>query len=109
MTRLSLLILKLLLIFIFAGWVSLWVLKPTEFWTRIWKGMEAKASTTAFGYNGLDFVVFTFPLIVLSIIGFIYLELKRGEPGNRYFIRSTDSNLVSIHHAHHLDFLCSYL
>ncbi|KAL1533026.1 ferric-chelate reductase (NADH) [Salvia divinorum] len=83
MTRLSLLILKLLLILIFAGWVSLWVLKPTEFWTRKWKGVEVKASTTAFGYNGLDFVVFTFPLIVLSILGFIYLELRRGEPRNR--------------------------
>lgn len=48
----SLLILKLLLVSIFAGWVSIWVLKPTEFWTEKWKGAEEKASASVFGYNG---------------------------------------------------------
>ncbi|KAI3454435.1 hypothetical protein Pfo_011098 [Paulownia fortunei] len=79
----SLLILKLLLILIFAGWVSLWVLKPTEFWTRKWKEAEDKATATVFGYNGLDFVVYTFPVIALAIIGFINLELKQRESRDR--------------------------
>lgn len=53
MTKLSLLILRLLLILIFAGWVALWVLKPTEFWTRKWKEAETKASASVLGYNGM--------------------------------------------------------
>ncbi|KAL3835237.1 hypothetical protein ACJIZ3_009973 [Penstemon smallii] len=83
MKETSLFILKLLLILIFAGWVSLWVLKPTEFWTRKWKEAEAKVIGSIFGYNGLDFVVFTFPLIAVAVIGFIYLELKQREPRKR--------------------------
>ncbi|KAK4438562.1 Ferric reduction oxidase 8, mitochondrial [Sesamum alatum] len=79
----SCLVLKLLLILIVAGWVSLWVLKPTEFWTRKWKEAEEKAMASVFGYNGLDFVVYTFPVIAMAIIGFIYLELKQKEPRNR--------------------------
>ncbi|KAL2515267.1 Ferric reduction oxidase 8 [Forsythia ovata] len=83
MVRLFLVILKLLLILISAGWISLWLLKPTEVWTRKWKGAEDKATATVFGYNGLDFAVYTFPIIALAIIGFIYLELKPKEPKMR--------------------------
>lgn len=73
-------ILKILMILIFSGWVSVWLLKPTETWTQKWKGAEESATTTVFGYNGLDFAVYSFPVIALAIIGFIYLELKQKEP-----------------------------
>ncbi|PIN21202.1 Ferric reductase, NADH/NADPH oxidase [Handroanthus impetiginosus] len=88
MTGVYFLILKLLLILIFAVWVSLWALKATEFWTRKWKQAEDKASSSVFGYNGLDFVVYTFPLIALAIVGFIYLKLKQREPRKRKGRRS---------------------
>ncbi|KAI8543758.1 hypothetical protein RHMOL_Rhmol08G0242900 [Rhododendron molle] len=78
-----LVVLKLLMILVFSGWVSLWLLKPTEVWTQKWKGAEEGATTTVFGYNGLDFAVYSFPLIALAIIGFIYLELKQKEPRSR--------------------------
>lgn len=45
-------ILKLLMVLIFAGWVSLWLLKPTNLWTRKWKGVEDSARPTIFGYYG---------------------------------------------------------
>lgn len=72
------------MILIFTCWVSLWVLKQTEFWTRKWKKAEQKAAASAFGYNGLDFVTYTFPVIALAITGFIYLELKQREPIIRF-------------------------
>ncbi|KAG5524879.1 hypothetical protein RHGRI_031524 [Rhododendron griersonianum] len=78
-----LVVLKLLMIIVFSGWVSLWLLKPTEMWTQKWKGAEERATATVFGYNGLDFAVYSFPLIFLAIVGFIYLELKRKEPRSR--------------------------
>ncbi|CAK9137552.1 unnamed protein product [Ilex paraguariensis] len=83
MARASLSILKLVMIIICAGWISLWLLKPTELWTRKWHGAEESARTTAFGYNGLDFAVYTFPVIALAIIGFVYLELKPRELSRR--------------------------
>ncbi|KAL6281050.1 hypothetical protein ACE6H2_017931 [Prunus campanulata] len=71
--------LKILLILIFAGWVSLWLLKPTQLWTRKWKAAEDKARATVFGYYGLNFAVYTFPPIALAIIGSFYLNLKPRE------------------------------
>ena len=46
-------VLKVLMIFTVAGWISLWLLKPTNMWTRKWKGAEASAGPTVFGYYSL--------------------------------------------------------
>lgn len=76
-------VLKVLMALIFAAWVSLWILKPTQLWTRKWKEAEDRARTTVFGYYGLNFAVYTFPLIALAITGSIYLNLKPREPIRR--------------------------
>lgn len=81
MAKASLLaLLKVLMIIIFAGWIALWLLKPTNLWTRKWKGAEDSARHTVFGYYGLNFAVFTFPPIALTIIGLVYLDLVTKEP-----------------------------
>eukprot|EP00258_Populus_trichocarpa_P021748 XP_024437767.1 ferric reduction oxidase 8, mitochondrial isoform X1 [Populus trichocarpa] len=73
-------LLKVLMIIIFAGWIALWLLKPTNLWTRKWKGAEDSARHTVFGYYGLNFAVFTFPPIAVTIIGLVYLDLVTKEP-----------------------------
>ncbi|KAF8005908.1 hypothetical protein BT93_K0252 [Corymbia citriodora subsp. variegata] len=67
-------LLKALMILVFAGWVALWILKPTEMWTRKWKGAEDSTHGTVFGYYGLNFAVYAFPIIALAIIGSLYLN-----------------------------------
>lgn len=118
MAKASLLVLKVLILLLCFGWLSLWLLKPTQLWTKKWHGAEESASTTVFSYNGtdfvffqklseeikkkfpflpltrkkyhmeffvgLDFAVYTFPVIAVAIIGFVYLELKPREPRSRY-------------------------
>lgn len=92
-------ILKLLIIFLCAAWISLWILKPTQAWTIIWKHAEQSANNTIFGYYGthqkislschlfsqmlnrrsfagLNFAVYTFPIIAIAIIGLLFLDLK---------------------------------
>nr|GMD33001.1 ferric reduction oxidase 8, mitochondrial isoform X1 [Ipomoea batatas]GMD36224.1 ferric reduction oxidase 8, mitochondrial isoform X1 [Ipomoea batatas] len=81
MAKASLFILKLLLILVSTAWVSLWILKPTEVWTRTWKAAEEKASASVFGYNGLCFAVYSFPVVAFAIISFVYLEQKEKEEG----------------------------
>ncbi|KAF3437517.1 hypothetical protein FNV43_RR20271 [Rhamnella rubrinervis] len=73
-------LLKVLMILISAGWVSLWILKPTQLWTRKWKEAEDRSKTTVFGYYGLNFAVYTFPVIAVAILASIYLNLKQREP-----------------------------
>uniref|UniRef100_A0A6M2EKW9 FAD-binding FR-type domain-containing protein n=1 Tax=Populus davidiana TaxID=266767 RepID=A0A6M2EKW9_9ROSI len=73
-------VLKVLMIIIFAGWIAVWIQKPTNMWTRKWKGAEDSSRYTVFGYYGLNFAVYTFPLISLTIIGLVYLNLVSREP-----------------------------
>ncbi|KAL1810358.1 hypothetical protein ACET3Z_027348 [Daucus carota] len=91
MAKASILILKVVMILISMGWISVWLLKPTQLWTRKWKAAEKCASTTVFGYNGLDFAVYTFPLILVAILGLVYIKLKPDEARNRRGKSSTSA------------------
>lgn len=71
------LVLKALLLVIFSGWVSIWILRPTKFWTKLWLRLEKKTSTPAFGYTGPDIFLYSFPLILLAALGAIYLHVHR--------------------------------
>ncbi|KAB2083402.1 hypothetical protein ES319_A05G264600v1 [Gossypium barbadense] len=98
-------LLKVLMILISTAWLSLWLLKPTNLWTRKWKAAESSARNTVFGYYGLDFTVYTFPVIAVAMIGLVYLNLQSWGQRNSRQIRSSTaafsnplvtSNLVGI-------------
>ncbi|KAG7537342.1 FAD-binding 8 [Arabidopsis suecica] len=72
---LTLLVLRLLMNLLLIGWISLWIIKPTTLWIQSWRQAEDTAKHTFFGYYGLNFAVFSFPPIALSIVGLIYLSL----------------------------------
>ncbi|XP_043687052.1 ferric reduction oxidase 8, mitochondrial [Telopea speciosissima] len=99
MTSTLMLVLKVLMILVFASWVCLWILKPTERWNKSWHTAEESVRTTYFGYNGLNFLVFSFPLIVVAIVGFVHIHLKDGEPRSRRmrFSITTLSNPIIVH------------
>ncbi|KAL8244044.1 hypothetical protein R6Q59_010302 [Mikania micrantha] len=78
-----LLLLKFLMILLAIVWASIWVMKPTQIWTRKWKEAEEAARTTVFGSSGLDFVVYSFPIILCVMIGFVYLHFKPQEQRRR--------------------------
>ncbi|RDX77169.1 Ferric reduction oxidase 8, mitochondrial [Mucuna pruriens] len=88
-------ILKLVIIFLFAAWVSLWLLKPTQIWTRKWKHAEDIANDTIFGYYGLSFAVYTFPIIAIAIIGLLLLDLKAGYQRSRSARSPSRTNFFS--------------
>lgn len=83
MAKSFLLVLKVLMVLLALGWVSIWVLKPTQLWTRKWKAAEDAARTTLFSSSGLDFVVYSLPVIVSVMIGFVYLHFKPKEQNGR--------------------------
>lgn len=68
---------------IFSAWVCLWFLKPTETWTKKWHEAEGNLNKSFFRYNGLDFVVYTFPLIAVCMLGQVFLHLQSKEPHNK--------------------------
>lgn len=76
--------LKMLMVLICAGWVSLWLLRPTQIWSKKWKDAEERLRPTVLGYYGLNFVVFTFPVIALAIIGSVYTNLQLKKRSRRH-------------------------
>lgn len=52
MAKSFLIVLKFLMVLLAVVWVSIWVMKPTQIWTRKWKKAEDAAKTTVFGSNG---------------------------------------------------------
>ncbi|KAF8399776.1 hypothetical protein HHK36_015646 [Tetracentron sinense] len=99
MAKATLLVLKLLMILISTGWVCVWLLKPTELWTKSWHKAEESAGKTVFGYNGLDFAVYTFPVIAVAMIGFVYLHLYAKESRSKQMRSSITilSNPLIVH------------
>lgn len=51
---------KLLMILLCAGWISLWLLKPTDLWTKKWHLAENSARASPFGYYGMKFACFSY-------------------------------------------------
>ncbi|XP_010533458.1 PREDICTED: ferric reduction oxidase 8, mitochondrial isoform X2 [Tarenaya hassleriana] len=79
----TLVALRALMISIFLGWISLWILRPTNLWTRAWRQAEEAMKHTFFGYYGLNFVVLSFPVVAISMIGLIYLSFPPQNLRNR--------------------------
>ncbi|KAL8158878.1 hypothetical protein V2J09_000415 [Rumex salicifolius] len=69
-------LLSILMALILSGWVCLWFLKPTDIWTKKWHKAEANLYKIIFRYNGLDFLVYTFPVVVVCILGQVLLYLQ---------------------------------
>ncbi|KAG5153784.1 hypothetical protein JHK82_011753 [Glycine max] len=69
------------------SWVSLWLLKPTQIWTTKWKHAEDSANDTIFGYYGLSFAVYTFPIVAIAILGLLLLDLKAGYQRSRWQLK----------------------
>ncbi|KAG7023099.1 Ferric reduction oxidase 8, mitochondrial, partial [Cucurbita argyrosperma subsp. argyrosperma] len=68
---------EVFMILLCAGWVSLWLLKPTDLWTRKWRVAENTARASVFGYYGMQTKFSTFsntlsnPLVVNSYVGIL--------------------------------------
>ncbi|CAN1801425.1 Ferric reduction oxidase 8, mitochondrial [Linum perenne] len=68
-------LLQMLMILLSAAWVTLWVLKPTTFWTKTWKAAEDRWRLLLLGYYGLHFLFYTFPVVAVCSVGLVYLNL----------------------------------
>ncbi|XP_071696322.1 ferric reduction oxidase 8, mitochondrial [Rutidosis leptorrhynchoides] len=97
MAKHFLLVLKFLMVLLAIVWASIWVMKPTQIWTRKWKEAEDAAKTTVFGSNGLDFAVLTFPIIAFVMMGYVYLHFKpkeRRQRHNRNWITALSNPII---------------
>ncbi|XP_078440350.1 ferric reduction oxidase 2-like [Wolffia australiana] len=76
--RLSVLrILRLLSATIFLGYIVLWMISPTDrFWRHWLPKLRAQTSSTYFGSQGTNLLLFTSPILFIAVLGCLFIHLK---------------------------------
>lgn len=62
----------------FLGWLTVWILLPTKVYKNTWTPkLEIKLNSTYFREQGVNILLFTFPIMFIGALGCIYLHLHR--------------------------------
>ncbi|KAH8488717.1 hypothetical protein H0E87_024375 [Populus deltoides] len=79
---------RLLLMIVLLGYAMVWIMRPTKTFKEIWLPNIRKKlnSSTYFGTQGTGFLVFSFPILFVAVVGCVYLHFRK---------RSDDSKLES--------------
>ncbi|KAH6829994.1 hypothetical protein C2S53_000309 [Perilla frutescens var. hirtella] len=74
-TRVAILLLALV---IFLGNIMMWIIMPTDTYYNIWvPHLMAATNSTFFGIQGPIMMDFTFPILLIAVLGCIYLHLGK--------------------------------
>ncbi|XP_059636097.1 uncharacterized protein LOC132278318 [Cornus florida] len=65
-----------LIMLIFIAYLFLWVMVPTHIFRQNWSPkIQANSNSTYFGSQGYNFLLYTFPILFMAILGSVYLHL----------------------------------
>ncbi|CAL9108838.1 unnamed protein product [Musa textilis] len=68
---------RLLAAIVFAGWLMIWIVRPTKTYQNQWSPqLLSETDSTYFGRQGCtNILIYTFPILFISVLGCIYLHL----------------------------------
>ncbi|XP_074294227.1 ferric reduction oxidase 4-like [Silene latifolia] len=73
----SLYLLKLICLIVFLGWMLIWILIPTDVYKSKWTPkLSEKFNATYIGGQGINLFLLTFPIMLISVLGCIYIHIK---------------------------------
>ncbi|KNA22203.1 hypothetical protein SOVF_036040 [Spinacia oleracea] len=73
----SLVLLKLICLLVFLGWMVVWIVLPLEIYKYNWLPiLDKKFNPTYIGEQGVNLFFLTFPVMLIAVLGCIYLHLK---------------------------------
>ncbi|KAL2330261.1 hypothetical protein Fmac_017842 [Flemingia macrophylla] len=67
---------RLLVLAVFLGWISVWIMAPTNTYKQQWKPW-LQAKTSSFGPQGASLLVYTFPILFLAALGCVYVHIAK--------------------------------
>ncbi|KAG8391862.1 hypothetical protein BUALT_Bualt01G0231100 [Buddleja alternifolia] len=81
---------------VFAGYLLLWVMAPTNLYKQTWLPvLRAKTASTSFGTNqGATYLVFTFPVLFIAVLGGVYVHLGKKSKDNHTKRENIDNRLA---------------
>ncbi|KAF3340354.1 ferric reduction oxidase 2-like protein [Carex littledalei] len=87
-------LMKIFLALVFAGWIFVWTMRPTNTFRNTWSPkLYADTSSTYFGRLGTTILIYAFPVMFIAVLGCIYLHLheKNGDKKNQGSSRFSSS------------------
>ncbi|KAL8248032.1 hypothetical protein R6Q59_009248 [Mikania micrantha] len=71
------LIIRMVSLLVFVGWVFMWVMLPTKKYKNSWTlSLSKHLNSTYFREQGTNLVLFSFPIMFLASLGCVYLHLQ---------------------------------
>ncbi|CAL5209475.1 unnamed protein product [Lathyrus oleraceus] len=71
-------LIRIILLFMFLGSLTVWILLPTKIYRNTWTvTLENKLNSTYFREQGVNLLLFTFPIMFIGALGGIYLHLHQ--------------------------------
>ncbi|KAI4347578.1 hypothetical protein L6164_008380 [Bauhinia variegata] len=64
-------------VLIFIGYIMIWIMKPTTFFSHWFIDIHTKADPIHLGNQGVNLLIHTFPVLLIAILGCLYLHLER--------------------------------
>ncbi|KAL6123197.1 hypothetical protein ACLB2K_075719 [Fragaria x ananassa] len=76
-------IIRLLLLLVFAGWLIVWIMVPTKTYKLVWTPkLQAHLTSTYFGVQGTNLLLFSFPVMFVAVLSCVYLHLVQKKSQN---------------------------
>ncbi|KAL2920739.1 Ferric reduction oxidase 4 [Bienertia sinuspersici] len=86
----SLTLIKVISALIFLGWMVVWIVLPMEIFKYTWiPNLSKTFNPTYIGGQGINLFFLTFPVMLISVLGCIYLHLKNKKESS---LKSTTSS-----------------
>ncbi|EFJ12316.1 hypothetical protein SELMODRAFT_425399 [Selaginella moellendorffii] len=69
---------KVFMAIVFAGWMMVWIMRPTRTWTNnFWNPVLRHVSTKAYGDTGAYTLIYISPILLVAFVGAIYLSYSK--------------------------------
>ncbi|PON58183.1 Cytochrome b245, heavy chain [Parasponia andersonii] len=76
-------VLKMILLVVFIGWLLVWTLMPTKTFKNKWTPkLKTKLNSTYFGEQGTNLLLFSFPMMFIAALSCVYLHLQKQKTNN---------------------------
>ncbi|KAL6127678.1 hypothetical protein ACLB2K_071041 [Fragaria x ananassa] len=77
-------VLRFILLLVFVGWLIIWIVLPTKTYRDSWRpSLQDHLTSTYFGDQGMNLVLFSFPVMFIAALSCVHLHLIQTRKSNK--------------------------
>ncbi|KAM1613492.1 hypothetical protein ACFX1Z_002017 [Malus domestica] len=95
-SQIVVLILRLIFLVVFLGWLMIWIVLPTKTYKNDWKpNLQSKLNSTYFGEQGVNLLLFSFPMMLIAALSCVYLHLQNKSTRSSSSTSTTTTGVIT--------------